>query len=392
MISEQDARWAIPPAGWVHDYMAHAEQQTTAPLGYHLAVALSLLAVTTPVSYGHRYAGDLYGNLYTLLVGRSGEDQKSTALSVGREVLQAADPDLIGRMPGSPEGLIDALADRPRQILRYSEFGAFLAKAQRKGSYFEPMKALLTDLWDCTPQSRVKANGNGTNVPNPRLSVMAACSTPYLEKYTEPEDWSGGFMGRWAVIYARRERTNPDPSGNPAAIPALAQALQQRSALQAAGPCMGLTDDAKALWREWYFALEARPVPSTIAGAKTRAPTIARKAAMLYAWDFGEPFAGDPWRITVSHLSWGIRFAELHLQSVLGIAEKLAEHPDARLRRDVLNIVPQGGAQSLAEILRRTKMRKRVVMEVLEGLCIDGSLKPHAVSGATGDVIYQRLR
>ena len=80
------------------------------------------------------------------------------------------------------------------------------------------------------------------------------------------------------------------------------------------------------------------------------------------------------------------------MQSVLGIAEKLAEHPDARLRRDVLNIVPPGGAQSLAEILRRTKMRKRVVMEVLEGLCIDGSLKPHAVSGATGDVIYQRLR
>ena len=123
MISEQDARWAIPPAGWVHDYMAHAEQQTTAPLGYHLAVALSLLAVTTPVSYGHRYAGDLYGNLYTLLVGRSGEDQKSTALSVGREVLQAADPDLIGRMPGSPEGLIDALADRPRQAL--AENGVF---------------------------------------------------------------------------------------------------------------------------------------------------------------------------------------------------------------------------------------------------------------------------
>ena len=392
MISEKDAWWAVPEKGWVRQYMEHAVRQTTAPAGYHLGVAMTLLAVTTPTGFGHRYAGNLYGNVYTLLVGRSGEDQKSTALGIGREVLHAADPALIGRMPGSPEGLVDALETQPRQILRYSEFGSFLSKAQRKGSYFEPMKALLTDLWDCTPQSRVKANGTGSNVPNPRLSIMAACSTPYLEKYTEPEDWSGGFMGRWAVIYARRERTNPDPSGDPAAIPALAAALKQRADLTQVGPCMGLTDDAKALWSEWYYDLEKRHVPATIAGAKTRAPTIARKIAMLYAWDFGEPFAGDPWRITVAHLSWGIRFAELHLTSVLGIAEKLAEHPDARLRRDVLEIVPLQGAQSLGEILRRTKMRKRVVMEVLEGLVIDGSLTPHAVSGAIGDVIYQRLR
>ena len=392
MISESDAWWAVPPAGWMRDYMNHAVQQTTAPAGYHLAVGLSLLAVTTPVSYGHRYAGDLYGNLFTLLVGRSGEDQKSTALSVGLAVLRAANPDLIGRMPGSPEGLIDALADRPQQILRYSEFGSFLSRAQRKGSYFEPMKALFTDLWDCTPQSRAKANGAGTNVPNPRLSIMAACSTPYLEKYTEPEDWSGGFMGRWAVIYARRERTNPDPAGNPAAIPALSSALIARANTQQAGLCLGLDDDAKALWREWYFALEKRPVPATIAGAKTRAPTIARKAAMLYAWDFGEPFSGDPWHIGVHHLTWGIRFAELHLSSVLGIADKLAEHPDARLRRSILDIVPIGTAQTLAQILRRTKMRKRVVMEVLDGLVVDGSLKPHAVSGSAADTIYERLR
>ena len=392
MITEKEAWWAVPPQGWIHDYMQHAVLQTTSPAGYHLGVALSIMAVTTPVSYSHRYAGDLYGNLFTLLVGRSGEDQKSTALSIGLRVLREANPDRIGRMPGSPEGLIDALADRPQQILRYSEFGSFLSRAQRKGSYFEPMKALFTDLWDCTPQSRVKANGAGTNVPNPRLSIMAACSTPYLEKYTEPEDWSGGFMGRWAVMYAKRERTDPDPSGDPSAIPALAQGLQQRLGLAQAGLCLGLDDDAKALWREWYFDLERRPIAVTIAGAKTRAPTIARKAAMLYAWDFGEPFSGDPWRLGVHHLTWGIRFAELHLQSVVGIAEKLAEHPDARLRRTILEIVPPAGAQTLAQILRRTKMRKRVVMEVLDGLVVDGSLKPHAVSGSAADTIYERLR
>jgi hypothetical protein len=370
--------------------MHHAVKQTTAPAGYHLATALSLLAVTTPTSYGHRYAGDLYGNLYALLVGRSGEDQKSTALGIGLEVLQAVDPALIGRQPGSWEGLIDSLADQPRQIIRYSEFGAFLAKAQKKGGYFEPLKALLTDLWDCTPQSRVKANGNGASVPHPRLSIFAACSLPYLEQHTDPHDWSGGFMGRWAVIYARRERTDPDPVGDPSQIPVLAEALRIRAQQTQVAPCMGLDDEARALWTEWYFDLDARKIPEVIAGAKTRAPTIARKAAMLYAWDFGEPLQGVPWRLGVHHLSWGIRFAELHLASVIGIADKLAEHPEARLRRDVLETIPLGSARSLGQILQITKLKKRTLAEVLEGLVLDGSLRVYAVSASPADALYER--
>ena len=77
MITERDALLAIPSQGFVNDYCTFAVRQTTAPLGYHLACALALLSVTTPQNFGTSYAGDLYGNLYTLLVGRSGDDQKS---------------------------------------------------------------------------------------------------------------------------------------------------------------------------------------------------------------------------------------------------------------------------------------------------------------------------
>jgi hypothetical protein len=139
VISEKDAALAVPPTGFVHDYMAFAMKQTTAPLGYHLVMALSLLGTTTPISYGTSYAGDLYGNLYALLVGRSGDEQKSSALGVAKKVLfkvqeQLGNP-IIGKQPGSPEGLVDSLVAVQRQIIYYSEFGAFLAKAQRKGTY-----------------------------------------------------------------------------------------------------------------------------------------------------------------------------------------------------------------------------------------------------------------
>ena len=157
MITEKEAAWAVPQQGWVRDYIEHAVLQTTSPLGYHLATALATLAVTCPTDYGMRYAGTMRANFYTLLVGRSGEDQKSTALGIGRDVLFEAAPALIGEHPGSWEGLVDSLSRQPSQVLVYSEFGKFLSQAQK--GYFEPLKALLTDLWDATPQQRVKAGG-----------------------------------------------------------------------------------------------------------------------------------------------------------------------------------------------------------------------------------------
>ena len=66
---------------------------------------------------------------------------KSSALGIGRDVLFEAAAPLIGDYPGSPEGLIDSLARSPSQVIPISEFGRFLAAAQR--GYYEPIKALL---------------------------------------------------------------------------------------------------------------------------------------------------------------------------------------------------------------------------------------------------------
>jgi len=394
VISEADAAIAAPPQGFVKDYMAFAMKQTTAPLGYHLSMALSLLGVTTPITYGTTYAGDLYGNLFTLLVGRSGDEQKSSALNIAKRVLfevqrQMGQP-IIGKQPGSTEGLVDSLVAVPRQIIYYSEFGAFLSKAQKKGSYFEPMKAYYTDLWDCQPVDRLKANNVSVSQPNPRLSLAAGCSLPFLEAHTSASDWSGGFMGRWAVIYSRRERTVSYPKNDWSAIPALANRLLQRAQTTRAGPCLGLSDRAYERWDSWFHVNDARTIPDIISGVKTRIPTLAMKAALIYAWDFGEPMQGQPWHIEEHHVDYGIKFAELHMKSIIGLASYFAEHADAAMRRTILQAIPLGGIQSLAQILRRTKHKKRTVLEVLDGLVIDGTLQMHNVSGAAGSVLYER--
>ncbi|MAH47680.1 hypothetical protein CMI37_17805 [Candidatus Pacearchaeota archaeon] len=709
-VTEAEAAAAVPKQGWLRTYVLHALNQTTSPLVYHLGVGLTILGTTCPLAYGMPYAGTLRANNFCLLVGRSGEDQKSSALAVGKSILDQAAAPLIGDFPGSPEGLIDSLARRPSQFIPISEFGKFLSSAQR--GYFEPTKTLLADLWDCcqgteiltesgwkkdgevkvgdtaicldpttdtlvhskvlavgsrevrpgekmavlkghnhdirtteghryyikyrdpsqnykpsprylvktgkemaarrssfylpfsaeptfdqpgvdltddelrfiawaltdsslpevtgsglnlyqaehkhldrirallqrlslpytekvtaekgraqgqyiatsdiwtlyikkadiapytqwldkdlplpllkmsknqfevfwkellladgeqtekglkgllwstrepfidrlqhlavingyatqygvqelpsgktayrmsiNPQrhvltdpgnkksirfklvnpepgtrvwcattehgtlvtrrngkvvilgnchstQRTKANNKIVRVDNPRLSIGAACSIPYLEKHTLAEDWTGGFMGRWMVLYGKRERNDPDPIGDQTHVSWLTTEIRNRATTTTAGFCMGLDNQARQRWAQWYNDITNRKLPENIIGIRSRAPSMARKAALIYGWDFGAALAGQPWLMGLDVLEPAIALIELHVKSLVHLSDVIAEHPDARLRRAVMQaIMTHGGVSTLGEILSILKMRKRPIAEMLDSLMEEG--------------------
>jgi hypothetical protein len=690
MITEREAEDILPPAGFIRAYYHHACRQTTAPSIYHLGVGLTILSATCPADYGMRFAGELRPNLFTLLIGRSGEDQKSTAISIGRDLLFHACPERVGDFPGSAEGLLDSLSRVPTQMIPISEFGKLLASAQR--GYFEPIKTLLTDLWDClddetqvltekgwrgidevevgdrvwsmnretgrlelnpaldvgtrevragermfmyestrsnfrtteghdfymrpdqakhdltkikardlsqrtdsfflpvagltdTPfagvslsddeiryiawtsatrlfqqsgetishpvartedvaairallgrlgfsfsehvmhpraggesrqvftiyrtgspypriaelqdltrqqfsllwrtlvtangtadegasygvwwtssretvdaisamatlrgfavtcseralrsgnplfrvnlrdtewmqfhptrcggrllltesrpgervwcvttalgtlitrrkgnivilgncgsTQRAKANNKIVRIDNPRLSISGGCSIPYLEKHTLAEDWTGGFMGRWLVLHGYRERLDPDPVGDPTLRQPLIDWLARRIDKKA-GWCIGLDSEARDLWNEWFNDVMGRNLPSTIVGIRSRAPTIARKVALLYGWDYGPASDGQQWMMSTRELLPAIQFIELHIKSLVSLSKVLAEHSDARIRRTVIEALREcDGAGTLGEVLLKTKMKKRPIAETLDALCEEGTV------------------
>lgn len=384
-VTEVEAAAAVPATGWLRKYVMHAVKQTTSPLIYHLGVGITILGATCPLAYGMHYAGPLRANNFCLLVGRSGEDQKSTALSVGKKILDEAAAPLIGDFPGSPEGLIDSLARRPSQFIPISEFGKFLSSAQR--GYFEPTKTLLADLWDSLPTQRTKANNKTIRVDNPRLSIGAACSIPYLEKHTLAEDWTGGFMGRWLVLYGKRERVDPDPTGDNTHFQWLVDELRRRATMPSAGWCTGLDSAGAAYWRDWFTEVTNRKLPDNIVGIRSRAPSMARKMALVYGWDFGAAQGGKPWQMGLDVLEPAIALAELHITSLIHLSEVIAEHPDARLRRSVMMAIQQfKGVATLGEILSVLKMRKRPVVEMLDALMEEGRVTRQKT---TMGIVYQ---
>ncbi len=200
---------------------------------------------------------------------------------------------------------------------------------------------------------------------------MAACSFPYLEKYTNAEDWTGGFMGRWAVMLGQRTRTVPFPVPYRVGHEHLVEHVFARASAETAGWCEGLDKEAMDLWDEWYTTVSNRDLPPIIAGTRVRAPTIALKAALLFGWDYGPATASDaaPWKMSVRELWPAIQFAELHLRSVIALSARICEHSDARLRRDILDALTEaGGLASLGTIITRLKVRKRMVEEMCQSL------------------------
>ena len=268
---------------------------------------------------------------------------------MGEEILDKVDHTLIGDQPGSPEGLVDSMAAIPIQAIFYSEFGQFLAQA--KSGYMDATKNVMTNMWDGKNISRRKAGDNIIRAENPRLSLIAACSLPYLENYTNPHDWTGGFMGRWLLMYSRRERTMAFPPQETQEIRDLREWLTQSLIAMKATKydtfCRGLDKAASALWTEWYHDLQCRKMPDMIAGTRTRAPAIAMRVSLIHAWDRGDARTGEPFTINYETMEFAIQVAELHLKSVISLSDRLAEHPRC-------DFAPKNKLESGKEILGKS--------------------------------------
>lgn len=394
MIRESEVAPAMPLRGFLPLFLDYASTCTDANCVYHVAGGLTVLTQTAPMNLAVNFGTPMYANLFSIVVGPSSVSRKSAAIGIARNLIDEALPGAVGEVPGSEEGLVEALREKPRQLICYSEFGSFLAKTEE--GYLLPLKTRLNEAWDCSPLGRALAKRRAGPVNNPRLSILAGSTPGYLERHTEPTDWLDGFMARWLTFMGERERTYPIPiedKAKRAACIAYIQNLANRPGI--AGPFSGLDHHAQTLWNSWYAKTHAfvSQAAHEAAGQVARAPSFALKIAMLLSWDFGQAaqsaHTGGSWRITIDELEPAIAITELHLRSVMAIGEGLAEDKDMRARRQVLSSVDYTPTP-LGDITRRAKVLRKRAIELIGTLEEEGLVKK--ASGASGGEYYIRLR
>ena len=400
VISEAKVRAILPDEGFLATYLKYAESRTDAHLIHHVLAGVAAIAQTMPADTLLPFGPGLYPNVYILCVGPSGS-RKTSAIVEAREMLKEVNPALVGSEPGSWEGLIDSLADRPRQMISYPEFGNFLAGSEK--GYLAPIKTKLVQAYDCTELSRItmagRRKGETQRVVNPRLSVIGACSSDYLAKYTDETDWTGGFMARFLLVNTNREKKY-----EPGPVPDLPYRRQVAEHLKHFGALVGwaqskgqpprmaspLEGSALKLWGSFMRKIENQKIPTIAQASVNRVGPSALKLASALAWDLSEPAkVGESWSVSEQVLYTATQIGWLHIDSLRSLAECLAPTKDTRDRLQVLNAV--GLAQTrLGDVIHDARLLKKRVLEVLDSLTEEGEVIREVTQGA-GGIWYRRI-
>lgn len=377
MISESEALAAIPKGSFLDSYVQYAMECTDANVAYHIIGGLIALSQTMPNDMGIPLGdGHLYANLYGLVVGPSTESRKSVALTVCKRLLQDASVGVVAETPGSHEGLSESLRADPKQLICYPEFGSFLANTEK--GYQVPLKTMLTDAYDGADLGRALAKSRRGVIKSPRLSIIAGSTVDFLERHTEPADWTGGFLARFFTIYADRERTfRKQPHAVPGR-PELIERLQLLNGLESfGGKCRGFDPSVDGIWNDWYDATESRLKNSAheTRAAIARGHSMAMKIALILAWDYGGARGGSDWYITEKELVPAIQITEFHIKSVMELGERLAPSKLLRDRLAVLRCIHKRPVSTGTIITKAKVGLKRYVAEVLGSLEEEGLIR-----------------
>ncbi|MBU2258869.1 MAG: DUF3987 domain-containing protein [Candidatus Omnitrophica bacterium] len=192
------------PDGFLKDYVNFAEPLTEAPIQYHIATALSLVATCLGRSvYLSEGATEYYPNLYVLVIGESGITRKSTATGLAKRFLSNIDSSLVLGALGSKEAFLEAFRNNYCHLIIFDELKQLLDNAEK--SYGTGIITDFTMLWSCPPSHRFEFKSmdeKEREIKDPTLNILS-CTTPDWLMIKE-HDIGGGFLGRFLPIFSTK--------------------------------------------------------------------------------------------------------------------------------------------------------------------------------------------
>lgn len=215
-IKDEEVLEVLPDSGYVREYVLHGQRSCDAPLSYHLAAALN----TACSAIGKADLVALSKNckdskiplrLWCLVIGTSG-DRKSTALSLGQQVLTSALPNRMMPMDATVEKWQEILAHDSDHVklIFWEEFASLLEGAIRP--YSKTSKTWLMVTYSGLSHERSTIGRGSIRIERPRLSILAATPKDTLSDQLTKDDWQSGFMARFNIFGGARTRYERHPT------------------------------------------------------------------------------------------------------------------------------------------------------------------------------------
>lgn len=359
----------IPPASFVSDFV-YSMKGKESPIILNIWAALYAVAVESARKVKFKWAiGDLYPNLYLLVVAPPASVHKGAALGRASRILTQMPEYLAGysrllseekhikciSSRATSEGIYKALVPKTfigvlpngsphtenygsRAFVWAPEFATFLNSKK----YTEGLVDALTNWYDCLDHD---SEDLATRARKPLRDIffcLAGALTPgHLQKSLPEEAFTGGFMSRVVMICQERPyELFPEPvdyEGYPTE-----EYLLERLAWIAwtARGSYEFTPEAKVFYYEFYMTSRERTLAATSENqmlARQRHELLVLRVAILLR--MAEYREGRD--ITVENLQWAIKLLEYTYSCQTQAVETVGLTPEAesyvKTRRIILN-------------------------------------------------------
>lgn len=188
----------------IQDFVKLASSTTDAAPEFLVAAGVS--AVSALAGPSVTVSRGLKLNLYVVLCGRTGISRKTTAQSLGLEIIRAAQANIEGAKREisistvfSVEGAQSAMADGRTLILAPQEYKEVFDISKRQTQ--SNTVTVLTGLYDCKP-IHVHLRNESFEVKEPYLGILACSTESWLKDLVTKANVAGGFVNRHLIVSA----------------------------------------------------------------------------------------------------------------------------------------------------------------------------------------------
>ena len=337
--SEQSAAIEFPAeafTGLFKRYVDLVGPCTEAPAVYHWVTFLTMSGLLFGRNVSIAHPLPLYPNFYSLLIGTTGLNRKSTALSFARRELLNKTQNDIKVITGalSSEGLYEELAKREAThlLLYCDEMRSLLNVARRQGT--ADIIPRLNTLYGCPESDDLTRRHDSVLIKLPFVSFIAGTPKEWLTDAIGAGEIMGGFVNRFLLVEGIIERSIafPEPPDKEAVKRFIGDL--QRIIDQCTNEPVEMTwsGGARTLYETFYHAWHERQRlrPDMTAAITNRISDHILKIGMVYSAHEGSR------EITDDAIATAIKIGNYLEQTAIGIFGETSTSVQGRIEHMII--------------------------------------------------------
>ena len=350
-------------SSWLNAYLSYTQRQES-PEAFHVWTAMGILsAIVSENVWIPRIKYSLRPNLYIILVAGSAKCKKSTAVNIGKKLLEGmSTPPLIFAQKITPEALISALSKSTAGKCSYGLlFNTELSVLMNKTALSRDIDSILKDLYD-SPFGKwsYHTQSRGEQFLNsPALGMLAATTKMELGNIIPDMSVGGGLTSRIIFVYQDNPRSpylfNP-VNGTGKEIEETKSELSLRRDLiydldqiksEVRGPVQ-FSKEAKSISEEWYQSELYQVRDERLDGYFARKHDTMFKVASLYSI-----FENDSRLIEGRHISKALNLFDGLEVKLEGIMDTIFTTQTGSIAEKIFSVIKRKESISHTDLLQK---------------------------------------